>query len=277
MILGGKSVRSKRDLLDLQEESWTPPAYSGGKGLFARLRTALFLFLDLQAVTIRKDLSLLLPQIEGNVLDVGCGLQPFRPFFTDKVHYLGIDTANAEAHFGYRTPDTRYYSGDIWPVKDRSIDFLLCTETLEHVAKPQIFLKEAARVMKPGARALFTIPFMARWHFIPYDYQRFTPSGLKLLFEENGFKEVKVFARGNLLTVVCYKTMAFMFSLLAKAPIWARLPRLVLGVALLPLLLFVTLLAHLSLFFDGTTDCLGYTFQATRAPGKPRVSSRKGK
>ena len=58
------------------------------------------------------------------------------------------------------------------------MNVVLCTETLEHVLETRRFLAEAARCLTPGGTLLLTIPFAARWHFIPYDYWRFTPSSL---------------------------------------------------------------------------------------------------
>ena len=91
---------------------------------------------------------------------------------------------------------------------------VLCTETLEHVLETRRFLAEAARCLAPGGTLLFTIPFAARWHFIPYDYWRFTPSSLNHLLTATGFDSVRVYARGNACTVACYKVMTLLLLLL---------------------------------------------------------------
>lgn len=61
-------------------------------------------------------------------------------------------------------PGTVYFSGDDWPVADRTIDLLLATETLEHVADPDAFLAQARRVLGDDGRLIRTVPFVARWH-----------------------------------------------------------------------------------------------------------------
>ena len=84
----------------------------------------------------------------------------------------------------------------------------------EHVPEPGAFLAEASRCLRPGGRLLLTVPFAARWHYIPHDYWRFTPSGLERLLSAAGFRDAAIYARGNSLTVACYKAMALMLPLL---------------------------------------------------------------
>lgn len=265
---------SRRNLLTLKKEHWKPPAYPPNAGFTQKLKLGLFRFLDLQMGTVWRDLSRELPRVKGTALDVGCGLQPFRPLFAPGVRYIGLDTVDSKAHFGYEAPDTLYYKGKTWPVKTRAVDFILCTETLEHVAEPMDLLKEASRVLKPGGHLLLTVPFAARWHFIPYDYWRYTPSSLKNLLTQAGFSDIQVFARGNQLTVACYKVMALIFAMLMPvSPNWfLGLFSRLLGILLLPLFGMAAILANLSLAVDGTVDCLGYTVLAER---KEKVRSGK--
>jgi SAM-dependent methyltransferase len=224
--------------------------------------------MDLQAGTIWDDLSIILPNIKGDIVDAGCGLQPFRHMFPRDIRYVGLDSVDSKTHFGYEAPDTLYYSGNVWPLADQSYDFILCTETLEHVPEPSLFLNEAFRVLRPGGTLLLTIPFSARWHFIPYDYWRFTPSGLDQMLKKSGFQPVQVLSRGNSLTVACYKIMAFCFSLLApgETPVNSRWWSRLLGILCLPALLLAALVGNLSRGKSGFADCLGYTVLAER-PG----------
>ena len=200
-------------LLHHTAETWRPPLFSQPQGLVGHLAATLRRFLDLQAGSIWRDLAGILPRVTGAVLDVGCGAQPYRQLFSAAASYLGIDTSEAKAHFGYEIPDTRYYDGDTWPVADATVNFILCTETLEHVPEPHTFLAEAYRCLAPGGTLLLTVPFAARWHFIPYDYWRFTPSGLERLLAGAGLADVRVYARGNAVTVACYKVMALILRL----------------------------------------------------------------
>ena len=223
-------------------------------------------FLDVQAGSIWSDLAVELKAIDGTLLDVGCGAQPYRHLVPANVQYLGIDTADAKARFGYETPDTRYFSGSQWPVDDATINTVLCTETLEHVLDPASFLAEAYRCMRPGGRLILTVPFSARWHYVPYDYWRFTPSGLSYLLSSNGLEDVQVFARGNAFTVACYKISSLIVPmLLAPRPGRSAQVRRLGGLMLSPVLAISIVGANLSLLFRGGDDCVGYTVLAMRS------------
>lgn len=255
------------NLLGNKAEAWRPPLFTPGRGPIGKLRDWVRRCLDLQAGSIWRDLQAILPHCRGQVLDVGCGAQPYRQLFSPDAHYAGIDTREARKHFGYDLPDTLLFDGDTWPIASASIDLALATETLEHVPGPARFLEEAYRCLKPGGRLVLTVPFAARWHFIPFDYWRFTPSGLEQLLSAAGFVNLAVHARGNELTVACYKIMSLILPLLfAPAAGNARgtLPCRLLGVILSPLLLLLALVANATLHGRGGNDCLGYTALAVR-------------
>src|SRR5579863_7594145 len=205
---------TRRNMTCATAEKWQPPQFEVQNGWRATLVAALRRYFDLQAGSIWHDVRAALAQAHGSLLDVGCGAQPYRPLVPSGVTYRGIDTVNAETDFGYSVPDTTYFVGDHWPVADASVTVVLCTETIEHVFDTRTFLSEAARCLEPGGRLLITVPFAARWHYIPHDYWRFTPSSRKLLLEEAGFEGVAVYARGNEYTVACYKAGALCLHLL---------------------------------------------------------------
>jgi len=200
-------------------------------------------------------------------LDVGCGAQPFRDLVLVGSEYIGIDTVDARDHFGYEVPGTRYFSGSTWPVEDGSVDLVICTEVMEHVLEPKNLLAEAYRTLRPGGRLLLTVPFAARWHFIPYDYWRYTPSGLQFLLETAGFESVAVYGRGNETTVACYKVMALMLPFLYPTAQGrgAALIRRALGLFMAPFFVCLAIISNLSLrYSQGGDDCLGYTSIATK-------------
>ena len=262
------ALKRRRNLAESFSEYWRPPLHAPGTTWLQRSRSALRRFFDLQAGSIWRDLSKVLPAASGTVLDVGCGAQPYRSLLPADVQYVAIDTSHAREHFGYEAPDTRYFSGDRWPVEDESVDLVLCSEVLEHVLDPRLFLSEAYRCLRPGGKLLLTVPFAARWHFLPYDYWRYTPAGLKHLLTGANFGEVLIYARGNPLTVACYKWMAIMLPLLFPQDpgvfcIWGK--RL-LGLLALPLTIMLAGIGNLTGETDWGNDCLGYTVSARRHP-----------
>ncbi len=266
MTAGAGWLRRRENMVVRAAERWRPPHLAPPTTAFGRITFVARRFLDLQFGSIWQDLSAELAPPYGAVLDVGCGAQPFRSLVGPGNRYLGIDIEQADQQFGYRVPDAIYYSGDRWPVADASADLVLCTETLEHVREPAPFLAEAARVVRPGGRLLLTVPFAARWHFIPHDYWRYTPSSLDLLLRDSGFDHVAVYARGNAVTVACYKAMALILPLLAPTSGGVvALAQRALGVCLSPMLLALAGVGNLSLRGRGGADCLGYTVTAARA------------
>ncbi len=261
------AFKHRNNMVEATSETWRPQLFAPTTTRLSLLLAAVRRFFDIQAGSAWRDLSAVLPSLQGTVLDVGCGAQPFRSLVNPQATYLGIDTDAAKAHFGYEMPNTTYFSGDVWPVADSSVNVVLCTETLEHVLETRRFLAEAARCLAPGGTLLLTIPFAARWHFIPYDYWRFTPSSLNHLLTTAGFHSVRVYARGNAYTVACYKVMTLLLLLLMPqtASRAAGLAASVGGLGLSALVCLAGLVANLSLRGSGGDDCLGYTVFAVRA------------
>jgi SAM-dependent methyltransferase len=253
------SALDRRNEALRNDERWVPPSFADlttGRGrLVARIRRVL----DLQAASIWRDLKSPLGDATGTVLDVGAGAQPYRSLINPGATYRAIDIADSSERFGYDMPGTVYFSGDEWPVADRAIDVLLATETLEHVADPDAFLAQSRRVLRDDGQLILTVPFAARWHYIPHDYWRFTPSALRMLLERNGFADVVVLARGNELTVASAKVIALMLPFLLPQGGGSSVLRRLFGLVLAPLLVIVALIGQISLGRQGGDDCLGYT------------------
>jgi SAM-dependent methyltransferase len=256
---------SRRNLIDTKAEAFKPPLFKPNTSVQNRLENWLRNFIDIQGGSARRDLRLELAKVRGSLLDVGCGAQVFRNLIPSDVTYRGIDTIDAKAQFGYEIPDTHYFEGDDWGVEEGTFHTALCTEVLEHIQDPPSFLGRIYTCLRPGGRLIMTVPFAARWHFIPYDYWRFTPSSLNILLTNAGFDSVRIQARGNPLTVACYKAMALHLLLLLGHK--ASLARRVLGIVLLPIFGLLACVANLSLAFDWGDDCLGYTITARRPLG----------
>jgi SAM-dependent methyltransferase len=258
---------SRTNLARREGERWRPPTLEPGRSALGRLSFAVRRFFDVQVGSIWNDVAGALGAARGKVVDVGCGAQPFRSLLPAEAQYVGLDIEAAGERFGYEVPDTIHFDGGKWPAEANGADLVLCTEVLEHVLEPRALLAEAHAALRPGGLLLLTVPFAARWHFVPYDYWRFTPSSLEHLLERAGFGEIVVHARGNALTVACYKAMALFLPFLfpqGGGAIKAWSLRLV-GLPLVPAFVALACAANLSLRADGGDDCLGYTVTARRA------------
>lgn len=67
---------------------------------------------------------------------------------------------------------------------------VLCSEVLEHVARPWLALPKLREIIKPDGWIVVTTLTSFPIHGFPDDYYRYTPSGLKLLLEDAGFRNV---------------------------------------------------------------------------------------
>ena len=108
----------------------------------------------------------------------------------------------------------------------------------------------------------FTVPFQARFHYIPHDYWRFTPTALEMITEQAGFGNVRVTARGNDVVVACYKALGVCYRVGSANPFaW---------LALAPVVAGLLIGAHLSLVVGrgSENDCLGYTVLSTIKVGR---------
>jgi SAM-dependent methyltransferase/uncharacterized protein YbaR (Trm112 family) len=75
-------------------------------------------------------------------------------------------------------------NGERLPIRDAVLDGVVIDAVIEHLAHPQRVVAEILRVLKPGGEVLAQVPFLYPFHAAPHDYQRFTPAGLRVLFEE---------------------------------------------------------------------------------------------
>ena len=131
------SLANRTNFALARTEGWRPPLHSPPTTLVRRWLAALRRLIDLQAGSIWRDLAGELAAVDGLVVDVGCGAQPYRQLLGPSARYVGIDTADAKADFGYEIPDTLYFDGDSWPVDSESANVVLCTETLEQFSSPR--------------------------------------------------------------------------------------------------------------------------------------------
>ncbi len=113
------------------------------------------------------------------VLDVGCGIKPYLPFFEPHVaEYVGVDVADSGAELEGTVEEI--------PVPDGSFELVLCTQTLEHASDPGRAVRELRRVVAPGGRVLASTHGVQVYHPNPDDLWRWTHAGLERLFAENG-------------------------------------------------------------------------------------------
>ncbi len=149
----------------------------------------------------------LAPLARGTLLDVGVAERPYAALFAPHVtQYFGLDyppvLADKEPAFWSLLKRVRqsvdvFGDGQRLPVAPNSVDTVLATEVLEHLPDPALCLREIHRVLRPGGKVLLTVPFQEPLHFLPQDYGRFTPTGLRALLANAGFEVEVLEPRGN--------------------------------------------------------------------------------
>lgn len=214
---------------------------------------------DFQFKTIYNDVKKVLPNLRGSVLDVGCGDSPYRFLLNeDYVKYYGIDIEGAK-HFDYNNNGVTFFNGEEIPFDDNKFDAIICTEVLEHVENYQKLINEMYRVLRPNGTAIITIPWSARYHYIPYDFFRYTPSSLKKMFSE--FGKVEIVPRGNDVSAIASKLVVLYVRNLSSIS-FTKLVTLLFLLPFIPFVVLFLIFAHVVLYInpkDGSEDPLGYT------------------
>lgn len=142
---------------------------------------------------LEKMLKRQLPLVSGSVLIIGAGHDP----------YAGLLTSAAQV---CRTDVSSEYEVDIvadahdLPFEAESFDSVVAIEVFEHLSKPEVAAREVHRVLKPGGVAYISVPFLFHVHGDPFDFTRFTQTGLEVLFES--FRKCEVSGFGNRFHVI---------------------------------------------------------------------------
>lgn len=128
--------------------------------------------------------------LNGRLIDIGCGTKPYRDLLAPYVSaHIGLDRLDP-FHPG-ANPDMVGTAYEI-PAASNSFDSALSTAALEHLAEPELALRETHRVLKAGGVAIYTVPFFWHVHAAPWDFYRFTRYGLQHLFEKCGFEVLEL-------------------------------------------------------------------------------------
>jgi SAM-dependent methyltransferase len=120
------------------------------------------------------------------VLDAGAGECRFKPLFAHAA-YIGVDSAEGDPTWNYSKLDAIGRLEQL-PFADSSFDRALCIVVLEHTPEPGLALQEIRRVLKHGGTVHLVVPCMWEEHQQPYDFFRFTSSGIRYLMEKAGLR-----------------------------------------------------------------------------------------
>lgn len=118
------------------------------------------------------------------VLDAGCGdAGATRRLAVSARRLVGVDRASDVLRSSLRDDPTDLHlaCGDVTalPFRDGSFDVVGSFQVIEHLERPERFLGEAARVLRPGGRLLLSTPNrLTSFSENPYHLREYTPDEL---------------------------------------------------------------------------------------------------
>lgn len=115
-------------------------------------------------------------KLHSTILDIGCGNAPYQTFFMGYEKYIKMDSLQAPHIDMVSTIENI-------PLPNESIDFMICTQVLEHADNFQKGIGEVRRVLKNGGHAFFSFPFAAHIHGED-DRWRFSLYTIKQIFSD---------------------------------------------------------------------------------------------
>jgi SAM-dependent methyltransferase len=77
-------------------------------------------------------------------------------------------------------------------------DHIECVSVLEHCERPWAVASNLAQLLNPGGTILISAPWVWRMHAYPNDYWRFTPEGLRLIFNKIALDPLRIASQGRL-------------------------------------------------------------------------------
>lgn len=163
--------------------------------------------------SLLKEIKLFAPELEGSILDFGCGAKPYKELFTQCSNYTGVDLEN-EAHDHSNEEVDIYYDGNTLPFENGSFHSVFCTEVLEHVPNIHNSLSEMNRVLEINGKILITVPFVFPEHEMPFDFRRLTVHGIEQSLKETGFEVIKTHKYGSFFQVIHQLMIMYIHDLL---------------------------------------------------------------
>jgi len=133
---------------------------------------------------------------EKEVLDIGGGGR----FTKWLAEYRGLFLNNNYKTFDFDKSTGADIVGDIHkiPLKDESIDAIICSSVLEHVEDPMLAVKEMYRILRPNGKLFVYVPSIYPYHARTghySDYWRFFDDTLQLMFKD--FSSLEIIKSGG--------------------------------------------------------------------------------
>lgn len=240
----------------MKRSAWLGVLYRGYLALCQTPLSPNFLFFYPLYPRVRRQIRAF---CHGTVLEVGSGFAPFQQDLQRQAkRYFSLDyPASSElAPFSAAPPHPETH---IWadaaclPLRDRTVDVILCTSVLEHAQQFQRIVEECHRVLRDGGIIIGSVPFAHTLHMEPFDFYRFSAYAITQLADATGFEVVHLepigrgfHALGACLADLCIRNIAGLRSnSVTSMGIVELSARAVLLMALYPVILLANIVAPL--------------------------------
>lgn len=148
----------------------------------------------------------------GKLLDLGCGEVPMYLFYKDKVESVFCVDWSSSFH-AISHIDLECDLNEEIPIESNAYDTIVCTDVLEHIARPLQLMEEIGRLLKKDGKLILGVPFYYSLHEEPHDYYRYTRYALEMFCKEAGLTVIELTPYGGapeILVDVTYKTWDFL-------------------------------------------------------------------
>lgn len=134
--------------------------------LMPKFPRSLFAF-ENRFVTVTGEITqiVLETKLKITLLDIGCGdgvYEKLLPVDTlAKIKFIGVDFSVEQLKKASKYLDETHkvdFDSEKLPIKNSSIDLVVCSEVLEHLFFPEKIIGEIQRVLKPGGKLILTVP-----------------------------------------------------------------------------------------------------------------------
>lgn len=146
--------------------------------------------------------------LNGKILDLGSGtIKPSYYEFLkidESAEIISVDISDE------RKPSVKTDLEKPFSFKDGEFNYVLCFNLMEHIYNYKNLINESYRVLQNDGKFIGAVPFLGSVHGDPDDYFRYTESALNNIFQEAGFKDIKIEALGYGPFAICYYMTEFL-------------------------------------------------------------------
>jgi SAM-dependent methyltransferase len=139
--------------------------------------------------------------VRGKVADVGCGKVPLYDVYRNLAsEVICIDwpgSLHVSPHLDIEADLTRGI-----PLEDASVDTIIATDVIEHLADPAVIWRDFHRVLSRGGKLILGVPFMYFIHEEPHDHFRYTRFRLERYCQEAGLTLLELEEYGGPIAVM---------------------------------------------------------------------------